>query len=298
MINSIGQALAKAMTERMKETDPRIDITAEGSIKVAQDASFPANSAPKQPAPAKGALKKGTSHKVYPAKAGSVETAKAPIAATVESAATNNTDSAETEKTPSAPKRPDWVGKPPFLWRAGKAAEFPDYYQIVHTKPTTGDALVMCVSTDPFSTLQECEANIPEVLQAAVNQYMDRYLGRQWMGYVQLSPEQLSQLVVAEYEETRDFSFGKMTQIHLLLSFDQKAKELIDDAIVAQLFANRASVAGTGFIGLWLFLAVIWGYLKLDLATKGAHRTRLRVTATLATLTLAWMIIAVLRALA
>ena len=89
-----------------------------------------------------------------------------------------------------------------------------------------------------------------------------------------------------------------MHRIHLLLRFDQKAKEFISDAIHDRLFTNRASVAGVGFIGLWLILAVCWGYLKLDLATKGAYRTRLRVTATLATLTIAWILVAVLRSLA
>ena len=232
------------------------------------------------------------------ASAGRVETAKAPKAATVESTASNKTDSAETEITPAAPKRPDWVGKPPFVWRAGKASEFPDYYKVVHVKPADGDAYVMSVSIGPYTTIQECEANIPEVLHAAVNQYVDRYLGHQWMGYVQLSPDHLSQLVVAEYPETKDFSIGKMTQVHLLLNFDKKAKTLISDALNLRLFNNRAAVAGTGFIGLWLLLAVVWGYLKLDLATKGACRRRLRVTAALATLTIAWIIMAVLRSLA
>jgi hypothetical protein len=99
------------------------------------------------------------------------------------------------------------------------------------------------------------------------------------MGYVQLSPDQLRQLVVTEYEETKDFSVGKMTQVHLLLNFDKKVKTLIDEAIHVRLFNNRAAVAGAGFVALWLLLAVIWGYLKLDLSTKGAYRNRLRAAA-------------------
>ncbi len=33
----------------------------------------------------------------------------------------------------------------------------------------------MNVSTDPYSTLLECEAKIPEVLQSAVNHFVERY---------------------------------------------------------------------------------------------------------------------------
>ncbi len=157
----------------------------------------------------------------------------------------------------------------------------------------------MSVSTDPYSTLQECEAKIPEVLQAAVNHFVERSPeGGQWVGYVQLSPEQLSQLVVAEYEETKDFSFDKMTQVHLLLNFDQKAKTLISEALNLRLFNNRAAVAGTGFIGLWLLLAVFWGYLKLDLTTQGAYRKRLRAAAGFAILIIVTMGFLVLRSLA
>jgi len=326
LINSIGQALAKAMTERMKEGNPQIDITPENSTKVAQEASSPPNTVPEQPGPAKASLKNGPLAEESPVKngfaetaeppiTGSVksaalgtekstaknafsETAKAPIATSVESAAANKTDSAETAKMPSAPKRPDWVDKPPFVWRAGKGSEFPDYYRVVHVKPVDGDAYVMSVSTGPYSTLQECEAKIPEVLQSAVNQFVERYLGSQWMGYVQLSPDQLSQLVVAEYEETKDFSIAKMTQLHFLMNFDQKAKELIGEALNLRLFNNRAAVAGTGFFGLWLLMAVIWGYLKLDLSTKGAYRKRLRAAAGFAILIIVTTGFLVLRSLA
>jgi hypothetical protein len=313
LINSIGQALAKAMTERMKEGNPQIDITPANSTKVARGASFPANTVAEQPASANASLKNGTSAAESPSKDSSLETAKAPIASTVESEASDKAVSAETVKMTSVPERPDWVGKPPFLWRAGKGTEFPDYYrvvhakpvdsdpyyyQVVHAKPVDGDAYVMSISTDPYSTPLECEAKIPEVLQSAVNHFVERYPGRQWMGYVQLSPDQLRQLVVSEYEETKDFSFGKMTQVHLLLNFDRKAKTLIDEAIHVGLFNNRAAVAGGGFVALWLLLAVIWGYLKLDLTTKGAYRKRLRAAAGFAILIIVTMGLLVLRSLA
>ncbi|MGA2796815.1 MAG: hypothetical protein ABSE63_04485 [Thermoguttaceae bacterium] len=281
LINSIGQALAKAMTDRMKEGNPQMDIVADNSTTVAQEAASPANKISEQPALADASLKKDISAKESPVKDATAETAKtpAPTANAAESAASAKAVSAEPMITPNAPKLPDWVGKQPFLWRPGKGVELPDYYKIVNPKPVDGDAYVLSVSTDPYATIQECEAKIPDVLQSAVDQFAEKYLRRNWGEYVQLSPDQLRQLVVAEYPETKDFSFGKMTQVHLLLNFDQKVKTLIDETISVRMLNNRAAVVGTGFIGLWLLLAVIWGYLKLDLSTKGAYHKRLRAAA-------------------
>jgi hypothetical protein len=302
LINSIGQALAKAMTDRMKEANPQMDITPENSTKVASDAAPPVNNVSEQPASAKASLKKDISAKESPFKDASAATAKtpAPIANAVIPASSVTTVSAEPMITPDAPELPDWVGKQPFVWRAGKGAELPDYYKIVRTKPMVGDAYVMSVSTDPYTTIQECEAKIPEVIQSAVNQFVERNPGLQRMGNVQLSPEQLRQLVVAEYEELWQSQslLGKMPRIHLLLNFDQKATELIADAMNVRLFTDRACVAGTGFIGLWLLLAVIWGYLKLDLATKGAYRKRLQAAAAFAILIIVTIGLLALRSLA
>jgi hypothetical protein len=315
LINSIGQAMAKAMTDRMKNGDTQMNITPDGSAQVAEEASFPANSV-EQTAPAKDSLKNGTSPVESPVKKSSVElaktpkpgiveivpadvkklpsndrlvqTANSPIVSNVETADLSKTHSAETVITPPASKRPDWVDQDPFLWQAGKGTELPDYYKIVNSKPVDGDAYVMCVSTDPYTTKQECEAKIPEILQSAVDQFAEKYLRRNWNAYVQLSPDQLRQFVVAEYPETKDFSFGKMTQVHLLLNFDQKAKTLIDDIISIRLFNNRAAIVGTGFVSLWLLLATFWGYLKLDLTTQGNYRKRLRAAAAFAIIAILW----------
>jgi hypothetical protein len=298
LINSIGQALAKAMTERMKEGNPQIDITPANSTKVASDASFPANTVAEQPASASASLKNGTSAVELPSKDPSVKTAKAPITGAVESAASDKAISAKTANASSAPKRPDWVGKPPFLYRLNNANYIPDYYQAVNSKPREGDCYVMNISTDPYTTRQECEAVIPSVLRTALYQYVEADLGRQAADRVNLTLEELRQMVVTEYEETRPYGVGMMTQIHLLLNFDKKAKYLVDEALRLDIFTRRAAVAGAGFVALWLLLAVFWGYLKLDLTTKGAYRKRLRAAAGFAILIIVTMGLLVLRSLA
>jgi hypothetical protein len=300
LINSIGQALAKAMTERMNEGNPPIDITPEVSTKVASDAAPPLNTVPEQPASVDASWKKAVSEKESPVKDASPETAKspAPTANAVESAAPAKAVSTETMSIVNAPERPDWIDKKPFSWLAGNGSKLPDYYKIMNTRPVDGDAYIMSVSTDPYTTLQECEAKIPDVIQSAVDQFAEKYLRRNWGEYVQLSPDQLRQFVVADYEETKDFSFGKMNQVHLLLNFDKNAKTLIDETISTRMLNNRTAVVGTGFIGLWLLLAVFWAYLKLDLSTQGAYRKRLRAAAGFAIIIIVTMGFLVLRTLA
>ncbi len=282
LINSIGQALAKAMTERMKDGNQQIDITAENTQGdwVAKAAGTGGAS---EPAPAEASSKIEKSPKESPAKDVSAATAKAPapIAKATGSAPAVKAVSTEGADIASVPNLPEWVGKRPFLWQAGKGMELPDYYKIVHPKTADGDAYIMSVSTDPYTTMQECEAKVPEVLQSAVDQYVDKSPELQQMGHVRLSPEQLRQLVVAEYEELWQSQslLGPMPRIHLLLTFDKNAITLIKDAMKERLFTDHATIAGAGFIGLWLLLAVIWGYLKLDLATKGAYHKRLTAAA-------------------
>jgi tetratricopeptide (TPR) repeat protein len=186
-------------------------------------------------------------------------------------------DATDASQPSPADQRPDWVDKP---------------------SRRVGDSFQISVSTEPFSTRMECEAHIPYALQSAVDQYVELSLDRRWIGWVRLSPDQLRQLVADQWEEIKDYSFGKMAQIHLLVNFDQKAKELISETLSFRIFTDRAAVVGMIFIGLWLFLAAIWGYLKIDLATKGAYRNRLRFAAGFAILVIATMSLLVLGFLA
>jgi hypothetical protein len=176
-------------------------------------------------------------------------------------------------------QRPAWVGKPPFTWRRSSSVSLPDCYEVINSKVREGDCYVMNVSTGPFATRQECDAEIPGVVQSAINHYVELYLGNKWSGHIGLSAEQIDQLVVTEWPEIKVHDFGPMIQVHLLLNFDKKAKEFISEAINQSLFENRAAIVGTGFGAFCLLLTAFWGYLKIDIHTKGVYRKRLRLAA-------------------
>ena len=75
-----------------------------------------------------------------------------------------------------------------------------------------------------------------------------------------------------------------MTSLHVLLQFDQKVKDRILEE------HRRAIVAGQLWImEVWLtaglsLLALVYGYLRADLASGGRHRGRLRLAAATAIL--------------
>jgi len=278
LINSIGQTLAKAMTEKMKEKDTALDITQLNAARGNADASVPANPVAGQAESTNIPMKEGDWGGRSFDKAGFVKSATATAAETAKTPSLHSevslADVGNNTKALLPSNRPDWVDKPPRR---------------------VGDAYQMSVSTEPYTTRLECEARIPNLLQEALNQFLEKSSGRESMGLVKLRADQLRQLVMAEWEEPYQSSVGMMTRIHLLLNFDQKAKGLIDDALHMNIFATRAAVTGTGLVGVWLLLGTIWGYLKMDLNTKGVYRKRLRAAAGLAILVIVVASILVLR---
>lgn len=157
---------------------------------------------------------------------------------------------------PAPPSRPAWVGTPAQL---------------------VGDAYQMSISIGPYTTREECDAALPEKLQAALGRYVEACLGDQTPRDISLPPDYLrQQLVKAEWQETRPYSVGPMTELHVLLQFDRKVKDRVLEAYREAAVTDRLqAVAGWAALGLSL-LAVCFAYLKTDLVTGGLYRGRLR----------------------
>jgi hypothetical protein len=176
---------------------------------------------------------------------------------------------------PRAP-RPDWVEAPPR--RVGGAYE-------------------IAVATDPFATRLECEARLPQALERAVAQYAAVYLAdEEAASQIRLPLDFLRTKVVAEeWEEPFESSVGPMVRIHALRRCDRAANARIDEAWQRRVVEARLWGLGTTLCGLLAMLAVAWGYVRLDLATGGAYRWRLRMAAALVILAI---LLAAVRAIA
>jgi len=157
-----------------------------------------------------------------------------------------------------AAAKPDWVGSTPRM---------------------AGDAYQMTVCVGPYTTPAECEAGLPEAVLKAVAHYAEVGLGLNWSGQIRVDANLLQRLIQDRWIETRSFSIGPMTQLHVLLRFDREAKNLVLDEYRRGALAGRLAAFGAAAFLVLGFLAVGFGYLKADLATGGVYRGRLRWTA-------------------
>lgn len=156
----------------------------------------------------------------------------------------------------------------------------------VNAKPRlVDDVYQMSIDIGPYTTRAECDTKLPEALQEAFGHYVEVCLGDPVTDATGLPPDELrQQLVKAQWEETRPYSVGPMVHLHVLLEFDRKFKDRVLEEHRQAVIAGRLqAVAAWTAIGLVL-LTVLFGYLKIDLATGGAYRGRLRLAAAAAIL--------------
>ena len=167
--------------------------------------------------------------------------------------------------------RPAWVDAPP---------------------QSVDDAYQMSITVGPYTTRAECDAKLPEALQEALGRYVDICLGDEPPVGVRLPPDELrDRLIKDRWEETRQYSVGPMTQLHVLLLFDREVKDrVLEQHRRAMVTGRLGATAAWAAIGL-ILLATVFAYLKVDLATSGAYRGRLRFAT--ATIILALVIVVV-----
>jgi hypothetical protein len=200
------------------------------------------------------------------------EKAKTPSRAPVKAAIAveKKPDAAKTAEAPAAPlppakKRPAWVDEPAHI---------------------LGDTYQMTIVVGPYATPQECDDELPGELHKALNRYIETYVGRPAAAQPVTLPYDFlrDEVVKSKWEEVAPSSVGPMTRLYVLLQFDRKVKSRIIDECQRSVVAGRLWMAGSGLaVVLWL-LAVMYGYLRIDLKTGGAYRGRLRFAAVLAIL--------------
>ncbi|MHB9045870.1 MAG: hypothetical protein ACYC35_08025 [Pirellulales bacterium] len=167
---------------------------------------------------------------------------------------------AEPGKTPPAPKRPAWVDEPSRL----------DGNNVYRTKVTVG----------PYATRAECDQHLPDELAQATSVYLDRYLGLGAGRQAAVPLPYIHQRIVKEeWQETVQASFGPMLQLHVLLQFDDGVRNELQEMRRARLVEERIWYV-TGIAGLVVvLLGTVFGFLKLDTATKGYYTGRLLLAA-------------------
>lgn len=156
-----------------------------------------------------------------------------------------------------AAKRPAWVDAPPS---------------------TTADAHEVAVKAGPWKTPIECQQSLDEEIAAAVDRYVAWRIGEDARQQVTLPADYARRhLIKDQWLEKINTSVGEMYNLHALLAFDRQVEGKLRDAWNETVAGARLVVASVVFGGVILLLGVVYGYLKIDLATGGAYRRRLRL---------------------
>ena len=181
-----------------------------------------------------------------------------PVADRVESS-----DAIEIETPPEGviipPGRPDWVEAPPM--HVGE----------VHTTP---------VSSGPFARAQDCWHEFDSQIVKATDEYIAEHLGEsfatQFIHYDArtirtrfLKPENI-------YHEQIVVSIGPMHQVHGLLEFKPELRNELDQRWAQVTRYSRVTQVGLGSFALLALLSVVFGYFRLDNATRGYYTGRLQ----------------------
>jgi hypothetical protein len=146
----------------------------------------------------------------------------------------------------ASPQPPDWVKAEP--------------------KPH-GNLYLMTRQTDPYTTLLECERDVPKAEQSALTEYAQLLLGNDQARYVHLSEGELRRLERERWAETRVIEIGgearDMHIVHLLVGFDQAMQQNIRMMAENALVSERLKGAGFVLGSVLGFLALLWGGLSL-----------------------------------
>ncbi|QDU25543.1 hypothetical protein ETAA8_06120 [Anatilimnocola aggregata] len=175
------------------------------------------------------------------------------------------TDDDETVIIP--PGRPNWVGQAPQLEGA------------IHST---------AVCSDPYATHQQAIQALDKKLEVATADYIRQHLQSD------LAPQLISydarqihkRLLPPQnvYHEKIKVSIGPMHQVHALVEFSPEFREELDRRWSELRATYRLAETGIVGGGVLLVLATIFGYFRLDNATRGYYTSRLQFMAAAAIL--------------
>jgi len=172
---------------------------------------------------------------------------------------------AETQTTFVAVEKPPEARNPALSHeeRGSEASAMPDW---LRSEPKlVGDAYRMTLAGGPYTTLHECEENLPGEIQKALAGYVRDYLGVEVPDDLRSlfrDPAFQKNIVKERWEEIREHSVGPMTTLHVRLEIDRKSKDCIEAAHRRAVVERRLMLAGASLAAVLLILAAWRGHLQ------------------------------------
>lgn len=153
----------------------------------------------------------------------------------------------------------------------------------------------MPVSSGPHPRRRECDKALDAEIEDAVHDFVNEHLGSSSAStLVHFSLKEIKQRLLKPenyYYETIQVSIGPMHQGHALLEFNDEFLAEINARWERIAAIRRLLQAGLVFVGALSFVGVLFGYLRLDTATKGHYTRRLQFMTAMAILAIAALLV-------
>lgn len=147
----------------------------------------------------------------------------------------------------------------------------------------------VAVRGGPYQKARDCEADLEHQVQQVVRDFIREHLHSDvaptLLTYT-LKDLRTKHVVQQEFSEQLATRFGVMSQVHAQLVFDQSFQNELDDRWQEIRSKSRLLQLGLGVGVLMLFLATLFGFLRIDTATRGSYTGRLQFGAAAMILTL------------
>ena len=152
-----------------------------------------------------------------------------------------------------------------------------------------GDLYKMSVASDPKLTPLEAEQDLIDKTYHATQDYLTNLLDKDATMHFALSEEFIADHILKEkHFETVDLPVSKMVIAHGLLVFDKNLRDEFRAEYQATKIRWRMLQAGGLAALVLVVIGTLFGYLKLDTATRGYYSGRLQLTAGALILAVVW----------
>lgn len=171
-------------------------------------------------------------------------------------------------------------------------------YRFDETRPAWVDAMpvrnegthTQVVSSGPHVRIQDAYKALDEQLKEETDAYVSWYLGSDAAPRIidldlQYIKENLRNPDLG-HSETRDYSVGPMNTIYARLDFDEQFRKQLDQQWQHEVSKNRLWITALAGGGVFVLLLTVFGYFRLDTATRGYYTGRLQLVTVAAILAL------------
>jgi hypothetical protein len=143
----------------------------------------------------------------------------------------------------------------------------------------SGSIHTIYVTSDPYKLSRDAQRGLDEALKRATDEYIGDQLSSPLAAkFIPYSVEQIRDRFVKQtYHETINFeSVGPMEQFHAQLAFDDSFRNELRQHWAGRIAESRLYQVGLGAGAALMLLASVFGYFRLDNATRGYYTGRLQ----------------------